>query len=120
VTGRDASRAAVGAMFTLGGIAHLVRPRAYEAIMPERLPAHRALVLASGVAEIAGGAGAVFPRTRRIAGLWLAATLVAILPANVHMALHPERHPRIPRGVLLARLPLQGVLVAWVLHATRD
>ena len=32
--------------------------------MPRYLPAHRELVYASGVAEIAGGAGVLHPRTR--------------------------------------------------------
>jgi uncharacterized membrane protein len=120
VTARGASRAAVTAVFTVGGILHFLRPGVYESIIPDALPAHRALVYASGVAEIAGGVGAAFPRTRRAAGLWLGATLVAVFPANVQMAVHPERYDGIPHGVLLARLPLQAVLIAWVLHATRD
>jgi uncharacterized membrane protein len=120
VTARQASRTAVTAVFTLGGLLHFLRPGVYESIMPDRLPAQRALVLASGAAEIAGGVGAAIPRTRRPAGLWLAATLVGVFPANVQMALHHERHPRIPRVALLARLPLQAVLIAWVLRATRD
>ena len=55
------------------------------------------------------------PRTRRAAGWWLVATLVAIFPANVWMAQHPERY-RVPggRAALLARLPLQAAFVAWV------
>ena len=36
---------------------HFVIPRTYESIVPDYLPAHRALVYASGVAEIAGGGG---------------------------------------------------------------
>ena len=44
--------------------------------------------LASGVAEAVGGAGLLVPRTQRAAGWWLLATLAAVFPANVHMALH--------------------------------
>jgi uncharacterized membrane protein len=93
----------------------------YEAIMPDYLPAHRPLVYASGAAEALGGAGLLHPATRRIAGWWLVATLVAIFPANVGMAQHPERY-RIPGGrtALLARLPLQAVLVAWVRAAAQS
>jgi uncharacterized membrane protein len=60
------------------------------------------------------------PRTRRAAGWWLVATLLAIFPANVWMAQHPERY-RVPggRAVLLARLPLQAAFVAWVRAAAR-
>ena len=86
--------------------------------MPDALAAHRReVVYASGVAELAGAAGVLHPRTSRAAGWWLIATLVAIFPANVHMAIHPERYRGIPRWALLARLPLQGVCIAWV-HRT--
>jgi uncharacterized membrane protein len=107
------SRALLGLTFILTGALHFVRPRTYEAIMPRYLPAHRELVLASGVAEIAGGAGVLHPRTRRAAGWWLIATLVAIFPANVEMAVHHERFARFPRAALWARLPVQGLLIAW-------
>jgi uncharacterized membrane protein len=111
-----------GPFFILNGILHFVIPRAYESIVPDYLPAKRGLVYASGVAEIAGGAGLLGARTRRLASWWSIATLAAVFPANVHMALHPERYPRIPggRNALLARLPLQALFVAWAWAAGRD
>jgi len=108
------ARLALGLTFIAAGVPHFVRPRMYEAIVPDYLPAHRELVYASGVAEIAGGAGVLHPTTRRAAGWWLIATLVAIFPANVHMAVHAERYRQFPRWALYARLPLQGVCIAWV------
>jgi uncharacterized membrane protein len=113
------STRALAAFFSFAGAMHFVRPRTYVAIMPDYLPAHRELVYASGAAELAGGLGALSKRTRRAAGWWLAATLVAIFPANLHMALHPERYRRIPRALLYARLPAQAVFIAWALRATR-
>jgi uncharacterized membrane protein len=107
-------RALIGATFLTTGLLHFLRPRMYEAIMPRYLPAHRELVFASGVAEIAGGAGVLHSRTAKPAGWWLIATLIAIFPANVEMAVHAERFRRIPRPLLWARLPLQGLLIAWV------
>src|SRR3954464_15664665 len=73
-------RVLLGLTFVSAGVLHFLRPRVYEAIMPRYLPAHRELVYASGLAEIAGGAGMLHPRTRRPAGWWLIATLVAIFP----------------------------------------
>ena len=107
------ARLALGLTFIAAGVLHFVRPRMYEAIMPDYLPAHRELVYASGVAEIAGGAGVLHPTTRRAAGWWLIATLVAIFPANVEMAVHAERFTQFRPAVLWARLPLQAVLIAW-------
>jgi uncharacterized membrane protein len=108
------ARAALGVTFLAAGALHFLLPRVYESIMPRYLPAHRELVYASGAAEIAGGAGVLMARTARPAGWWLIATLVAIFPANVEMALHSERFAKIPEPLLWARLPLQGLFVAWV------
>jgi uncharacterized membrane protein len=97
---------------------HFVMPRSYEAIVPDYLPAHRELVVASGVAEIASALATLHPRTRRPGGVLGIATLIAVFPANVHLAVHPERYRRIPRWALYARLPLQAVMVYWVWLAT--
>jgi uncharacterized membrane protein len=119
------SRSALAAFFTTTGVLHFVIPRSYEAMMPPSLPAHREAVIVSGLAEIAGGAAVLPPRTRRFARWWLLALLVAVFPANVHMALNPEQVRgldlnRVPRWALWARLPLQPLAMAWVWRATRD
>jgi uncharacterized membrane protein len=108
---------AVGIFFLFAGAMHFIRPRSYIAIMPDYLPAHRELVYASGVAEMAGGAGVLSERARKPAGWWLIATLVAVFPANVNMALHADRFARIPPAALWARLPFQAVFIAWVWRA---
>jgi uncharacterized membrane protein len=108
------ARAVLGTTFLAAGALHFLRPRMYQSIMPGYLPAHRELVYASGVAEMAGGAGVLAGRTARPAGLWLIATLLAIFPANVEMAVHAERFKRFPPAALWGRLPVQGVLIYWV------
>jgi uncharacterized membrane protein len=110
-----------GPFFVFAGVMHFVKPRQYKAIVPPYLPAPEAIVYASGVAEIAGGAGLIVPALRRPAGWWLIATLLAVFPANLHMALHPEKFPKVPGGApaLWARLPLQAGFIAWVLTAAR-
>jgi uncharacterized membrane protein len=117
---RTVVRLLCGPFFIFAGTMHFTRTRWYVAIMPPYFPAHRELVYASGAAEIAGGVGLLFPRLRRLAGWWLIATLIAVFPANVHMAQHPDRY-RMPggRAALLARLPFQGVFMAWVRAAMR-
>jgi len=121
----DLSRKALAAFFTTTGVLHFVIPRSYEAMMPPWLPAHREAVIVSGVAEIAGGAALVPRPTRRFARWWLLALLVAVFPANVHMAVNPEQVSgldldRVPRWALWARLPLQPLAMLWVWRATRD
>jgi uncharacterized membrane protein len=100
--------------YLLAGTMHFVKPRAYAAIVPDALPRKREIVYASGVAELAGAAGVLHPRTRRLAGWWLITTMLAVFPANVNMAVGAERFERIPEPLLWARLPLQAVVIAWI------
>jgi len=109
-----------GPFFIASGANHFANPRAYEAIMPDYLPAHKELVAISGVAEIAGGGALMLAPTRRLGAWWLIATLIAIFPANLHMALHPDRYKKIPPAALYARLPVQLVFIAWVRSAARS
>lgn len=106
-------------LFVAAGVAHFARPEFYEKIMPEYLPAHRELVLISGAFEILGGLGLLVPQTRRFAAWGLVALLVAVFPANLHMALNPERFPNIPEWALWARLPIQIPLILWALRYTK-
>ena len=113
----------LAAFFCLAGILHFVRPHAYEAIVPAWVPLHRGVVFASGVAEIAGGAAVAAAPTRQLGRWWLIAVLVAVFPANIHMAISPDQIrgldlDRIPRWALWARLPLQPLMMLWVLRAT--
>ena len=118
------SQRVLAGFFALAGAMHFVIPRSYEAMMPPSVPMHREAVAVSGVAEIVGGAAVLPRRTRRLARWWLLALLVAVFPANVHMALQPEQVrgldlDRIPRWALWARLPLQPLCMLWVWRATR-
>jgi uncharacterized membrane protein len=105
-------RLLLGAFFLAAGTLHFLKPKPYVAIVPDALPRKREIVYASGVAEIAGGAGVL--AGRRAAGWWLIATLVAVFPANVNMAVNADRFRRVPPALLWLRLPVQGLLIAWV------
>jgi uncharacterized membrane protein len=107
-------RVLLSVFFLAAGLLHFLKPKPYVAIVPDAMPRKRALVYASGVAEMAGGAGVLPRRTRRAAGWWLIATLVAVFPANVNMAVNADRFRAVPEPLLWARLPVQGLLIAWV------
>jgi uncharacterized membrane protein len=108
------ARLLLGAFFLGAGSLHFLRPKPYVAIVPDVLPRKLELVYASGVAELAGGVLVLPERTRRTAGWWLIATLIAVFPANVNMAVNAERFRSVPPPLLWARLPVQGLLIAWV------
>jgi len=109
----------LGILFILAGLNHFRSPDFYINIMPPYLPWHRELVAISGVAEIALGALLLLPRWAVSAGWGLIALLVAVFPANVHMATHPALYPSISPTALWLRLPVQGLLVAWAYWYTR-
>lgn len=103
------------------GVLHFTDPDSFVAIMPAYLPWHLELVYLSGVFEIGLGFAVLFPALRRLAGWGLVALLVAVYPANINMALHPE--PFVEDGVSLgfiyARLPFQFLFMYWAIWATR-
>jgi uncharacterized membrane protein len=119
---RAGFRVGLALLFVAAGVGHFVRTDFYVRIMPPYLPWHRELVLVSGVFEVLGGLGLLVPALRRAAGWGLLALLVAVFPANVHMA-----HEALQGNgstlwlvAMLVRLPLQLVLLAWVWWVMHD
>ena len=113
--------AAAGPFYVFAGVMHFLIPETYMRIMPRRLPAHRELVYASGVAEIIGGASLMCPdpKVRRAGGYFETATMLAVFPANLNMYLNADDFPQIPRKALLLRLPVQILFIAWAIAAGR-
>jgi uncharacterized membrane protein len=120
------SRTALVAFFTFTGSMHFLRPRFFEAIVPPAIESRkREVVAVSGAAEIAGAMLVLDRHSRRLGRWWLLALLVAVFPANIHMAVNPQQIRGlalrgIPRWALWARLPLQPLAMAWVWRATGD
>jgi uncharacterized membrane protein len=85
-------------------------------MMPPYLPAHVALIYLSGLAEMILGLAVLVPATRTLAAWGIIVLLVAIFPANVHIALHdvPVFGAKDGAGIWnFVRLPVQGLLIAW-------
>jgi uncharacterized membrane protein len=110
--GRRVVLFAVSAMFLYAGQGHFTNAEFFVAIMPPYIPFHLAVVYISGVFEILGGLGVLVAATRQWAGYGLLALLVAVFPANIHMAMNPELFPDVPEIGLYIRLPVQ-FLMAW-------
>jgi len=119
---------ALATTFTATGLLHFIRPRDYEATVPDYVPmSPQDAVKWSGVAEILGGLAVIPAPTRLFARWWLTGLLLAVFPANVHMALNPADvagrgvgADRLPRWLLFARLPLQAVFILWAWRATES
>jgi uncharacterized membrane protein len=120
--GRPAAWMRVGMALPLWfvGTDHLISPERYLPMMPPVLPAPDALILFTGLCEIAGGVGLLLPRTRRLAGVMLAVYFVCVFPANLHNAVSGLNVDGVPSATwyLWARLLLQPLFVWWALRAS--
>ena len=116
-------RVLLAALFLFMGVLHFV-PRTSKGMADLIPPAlrfegvfrPRTLVLLTGVCEIAGAIGLLFPATALLAGVGLAFFLLAVFPANAYASHHPEQFGAIAVP-FLPRLVAQVVLIAIVLFA---
>jgi uncharacterized membrane protein len=107
--------------YIVAGTLHFIKPDAYLKIMPPYIPWHVALVRVSGACEILGGLGLLVPQTRRAAVWGLVALLIAVFPANIYMATNPIEAgaASIAPALRWGRLPLQALLIWWLLWCAR-
>jgi uncharacterized membrane protein len=96
----------LAAMFVMTGVAHFVNPlrRDMIAIVPPRLPAAGALVTITGVLELLGAAGLLYPPTRVAAAVCLLLLMLVMFPANIYAA----RMPNPPKS-MTSRLDVRTV-----------
>lgn len=119
-------------LMTMGGAAHFAPPLVpfYVAMIPPAIPAPALVVAVSGVVELVSGValgvaiivgGGAATQAKLTAAWVMVATLVAIFPANLYMALDGRCRARlgVSRTAALARLPLQGTLLVWAHWYTR-
>ena len=115
---RSAKLLALG--FAASGTIHLVKPEVYEPLMPSWVPAHREVILGSGVAELACAAGLAVPATRRLAGWASVVLLLGVYPGNVKMAVDASRTRSTRfKAIAYGRLPLQLPMIRAALRAAR-
>jgi uncharacterized membrane protein len=79
-------------MFVMTGVAHFAPKmrRDMIAIVPPALPAPALLVTVTGVLELLGAAGLLFPPTRVAAAVCLLLLMLMMFPANVYAARMPN------------------------------
>lgn len=116
-TSRKLGIAIVFLWFLIGGLAHFVFADIVQSIVPPYVPYPRAAVLVSGAFELLGAVGLIFAATRRAAGIGLFVLTLAVTPANVYMLQHADLFD-IPVWMLIARLPLQVLLLALIVWST--
>jgi uncharacterized membrane protein len=96
----------LAAMFVMTGVAHFVPAmrRDMIAIVPPRLPAPELLVTVTGVFELVGAAGLLYPPTRIAAAVCLFVLMLIMFPANIYAS----RIPNPPKS-MTSRLDVRTV-----------
>ncbi len=99
---------------------HFVEVDSFVAIVPPLLPFPRLIVWVTGIMEMAFALGLVLPKYRKLAGFWLAPFLLAVLPANIYMAMYniPMSDSVASLTALWIRVALQFPLIALILWAS--
>jgi len=119
-TMRAAMRWIMAGFFVLAGLGHFIVLDRVVRIVPDVVPYPRAVVIVTGMLEIAGAVALLMPRWRRLAGIMLALYSVCVFPANIKHAVD---------GIALLpfaeswwyhapRLALQPVIVWWALFCS--
>ena len=84
----DIARITIAPVFILVGLVHVTRSGLFVPLMPHLIPYPIAVVVITGIAEMAGAIGLFLPRTRTLAGIMLALYAVCVYPVNVNQAVH--------------------------------
>jgi uncharacterized membrane protein len=119
-TKRVAMRWVLAVFYFAAGVVHLAAPERFLPIVPDFVPMPHAVVLVTGLCEIAGSVALLTKRLRRLAGVMLAVYAVCVFPANLKHALEGIHVPPLPDGWWYhgPRLIMQPVLVWWALFCT--
>jgi uncharacterized membrane protein len=107
------------AIFIFAGFNHFRDPEFYLRIMPPYLPWPSALHLIAGFFEVLLGVMLLIARFQKLAAWGLIALLLAVYPANIHMAVNHHLYPELRMVFHWIRLPLQFVLIAWAWWFTK-
>jgi uncharacterized membrane protein len=106
--------------FLVAGVLHFQLDDAFARIVPPMLPFPVAIVWITGAMELAFAAALLAKWRLPLTGLLLSAYLLAVLPANIYMALAqvPIGDSALSPAALWIRVALQFPLIALVLWST--
>ncbi len=103
----------MGVIFVLAGMNHFRKPKMYGRIMPPYIPAQNTLVLLSGIVEMILGFMVMNKNSQETAAWAIIAMLLVFLPVHFYMLQNERAAMKLPKWVLILRIPLQFALVYW-------
>lgn len=107
--------------FVAAGILHFVKVDAFAAIVPPLLPFPKLIVWVTGLMEIGMGVMLLCPHFRPRVGVLLGLFLLAVLPANIYMAMAgiPFGDSAASPAALWGRVAFQFPLITVIFWCTR-
>lgn len=118
-TGKSIARWVLILFYGAAGIGHFLATDAMVRITPSWVPFPREVVIATGIAEVAGVIGLMTQRWRAAAGWAFAAYALCVWPANfVHAMQDLGSGTGLPIWYHIPRLALQPAIIAWALWAS--
>ncbi len=103
----------MGLVYVIAGMNHFRKPKMYERIMPPYIPAHSSMVMLSGMAEMILGFMIMNKNTQATVAWAIIIMLVLFLSVHVYMLQNKKAAMKLPKWVLILRLPLQFGLMYW-------
>lgn len=100
-------------MYIALGIMHFIKPKPYTVMMPKYIPAHKAMIFWSGMAEVALGIALLFEQTRVLAIWGIILMLTIFLTVHIDMLTNTKIKGKVPRWFIWLRLPMQFGLMYW-------
>ena len=103
----------MASLYGIAGINHFRNAKFYLSIMPSFFPMPGFLNAASGVAEIALAVGLLFTSTRKISAYLVIAMLIVFFVVHISHLITPPKMTDGRYWLLVARVPMQFVLIYW-------
>ena len=105
-------------LYILAGMNHFRKPKLYERIMPNYIPAKTTMVTVTGALEMVFGLMLLIPENQNIAAWGIIILLVSFFSVHFYMLRDEKAALGLPRWVLLSRIPLQFFLIWWAFQYT--
>lgn len=108
----------MGVLYIVAGLNHFRVPKLYYKIIPPFFSNKKFINVVTGLVEVVLGLLLFFPSFYNW-GCWgIIVLLLLIFPANVYMVANEDASFKLPKWLLILRLPLQIVLILWAYYYT--
>lgn len=103
----------LGIIFILAGMNHFRKPKLYERVIPPYIPAHSTVVMLSGIAEMVLGFMLMNKNTQEPAAWGIIIALILFIPVHIYMLQNEKATLKLPKWLLILRIPLQFGIMLW-------